>query len=392
MQRLFLLFIFVILVSCRSEPEAKAPNLARTSSSTELRRCSNGLLFPDSLIYARQGGNDFAPTIENDLQLAPGQIPEGMVFIPGGTFSMGGVNPVGMTNGGKEPMRDARPVHRVTVKPFLMDAHEVTNAQFAKFVAATGYVTVAEQKPTREEFPDAPEENLIAGSIIFAPPAEAVPLHNHLQWWAWVPGTDWRHPYGPGSNIESKEDYPVVHVCWQDAAAYAEWAGKRLPTEAEWEFAARGGQAGTLYPWGNQMRPGGKTVANTFQGHFPDQDLGKDGFSGIAPVAQFEPNAYGLYDVGGNVWEWCQDWYRADYYAQLVAQNKGSIDNPPGPDDSWDPTEPGAAKKVQRGGSFLCTDQYCTRYMVGTRGKAEWRSASNHVGFRCVKDVPEVVE
>jgi formylglycine-generating enzyme required for sulfatase activity len=266
-----------------------------------------------------------------------------------------------------------------------MDASEVTNKQFAAFVKATGYVTVAEQKPTREEFPTAPEENLVAGSVVFSPPKQKVPLDNLYQWWSYVKGADWRHPQGPNSSIAGKDDYPVVQVCWEDAAAYAKWAGKRLPTEAEWEFAARGKLSGDLYTWGNQLKPDQKWMANIFEGSFPNKDTGLDGYAGIAPVKQYAANGYGLYDMAGNVWEWCSDWYRSDYY-NTIANNSVTKD-PKGPGDSLDPDEPGVKKKVQRGGSFLCTDEYCTRYMVGTRGKGELRSASNHIGFRCVKDI-----
>jgi sulfatase modifying factor 1 len=334
---------------------------------------------------------NFEATIANSTS-APGALPEGMVYIPGGEFSMGSLDPVAteMFCGGDEPMNDARPIHRVSVDAFFMDATEVTNEEFDRFVKATGYVTVAERKPTREEFPDAPEENLVAGSVVFAPPPRPVPLDNHYQWWAYVHGANWRHPDGPTSNLKGREKFPVVHIAYEDAEAYAKWSGKRLPTEAEFEFAARGGLTGKAYAWGDELKPGGKWPANIYQGKFPVKggDTGEDGFKGIAPVAQFRSNGYGLFDVGGNVWEWTSDWYRSDYYSTLAAQG-GIARNPHGPASSLDPSEPDQPKRVQRGGSFLCTDEYCTRYMVGTRGKGEVRSASNHLGFRCVKDAPK---
>ena len=344
--------------------------------------CAYGLSPTDSVTFMKGGGVDFKETIENkDVPAA--QAPAGMKWIPGGEFSMGGVNPVGMNDGGREEMRDARPVHRVYVDGFYMDESEVTNAQFAAFVKATGYVTVAEKKPTKEEYPDAPDEMLFAGSAVFTPPARKVSLNDMFQWWQYKEGADWKHPLGKGSDLKGRENYPVVHISYEDALAYAKWAGKRLPTEAEWEFAARGGKTGNLYAWGNELKPNGKWPANIFEGSFPDKDEAADGFQGIAPVKQYAPNGYGLYDIGGNVWEWCYDWYRPDYYESL--QN-GVTKNPQGPADSYDPQEPGLQKRVQRGGSFLCTDQYCTRYMVGTRGKGELKSSSNHIGFRCVKD------
>jgi formylglycine-generating enzyme required for sulfatase activity len=326
----------------------------------------------------------FAPTIANDAP-APRPAPDGMVWIPGGEFSMGALDPRGMDHGGHQPMNDARPIHRVYVDGFWMDATEVTNEQFTRFVEATGYVTVAEQKPTRAEFPGAPEENLVAGSVIFAPTPRTVELRNHYNWWSYVPGANWRHPQGPDSDLRGRQKYPVVHIAYEDAEAYARWAGKRLPTEAEWEFAARGGLTGKPYAWGDQFKPRDKWQANVYQGEFPVQrgDRAEDGFDGIAPVAQFAPNGYGLYDVAGNVWEWCSDWYRADYYTVLTAHSAVAR-NPQGPRHSFDPSEPQERKRVQRGGSFLCTEQYCTRYMVGTRGKGEIRSATNHLGFRCV--------
>ena len=309
-----------------------------------------------------------------------------MAWIPGGEFSMGALDPPAIDEVGMHAAADARPIHRVYVDGFWMDKTDVTNEEFARFVKATGYVTVAERTPSAKDFPGAPSENLVAGSVVFSPPDHPVPLNDHFQWWIYVKGADWRHPEGPKSNIKGREKYPVVQVAYQDALAYATWAGKRLPTEAEWEFAARGSLAGKRYPWGDDFQPNGKWMANTHQGHFPDTDTGNDGYAGIAPVAQFPPNGYGLYDMAGNVWQWTSDWYRPDYYQQLAAA--GSVTrNPQGPDSSFDPAEPNDKKKVHRGGSFLCTDQYCSRYVVGTRGKGEVSTGTNHLGFRCVKPV-----
>ena len=326
----------------------------------------------------------FLPTVEN-RNPPPGPAPDGMVWIPGGEFSMGAQDPLDVHDAvGMQATTDSRPVHRVIVDGVWMDATEVTNEQFARFVKATGYITVAERTPSAEDFPGAPPESLVPGSVVFSPPHHAVPLSDPYQWWSEVRGASWRHPLGPESSIEGKERFPVVHVAYEDALAYARWAGKRLPTEAEWEFAARGGMTGQLFPWGDDLRKGSQWMANTHQGHFPDHDTGEDAFAGVAPVALFPPNGYGLYDVAGNVWEWVSDWYRPDYYAQLAAA--GAIArNPQGPADSFDPDEPGVNKRVHRGGSFLCTDQYCSRYMVGTRGKGDVSTGTNHLGFRLVK-------
>jgi formylglycine-generating enzyme required for sulfatase activity len=308
-----------------------------------------------------------------------------MIWIPGGEFSMGAQDPPGMDRVGMQATEDSRPIHRVYVDGFFMDKTDVTNAQFAVFVKATGYITIAERAPRAEDYPGAPPENLVAGSVVFSPPNHAVPLNDHFQWWSYVKRANWRHPSGPKSSIIGKENYPVVQVAYADAEAYAKWAHKRLPTEAEWEFAARGGLAGKPFVWGDSFKPNGKWMANTHQGHFPNQDAGSDGFVGVSPVAQYPPNGYGLYDMAGNVWQWTSDWYRPDYYAQLVATG-GVARNPKGPETPFDPAEPTEKKKAHRGGSYLCTDQYCSRYMVGTRGKGEVSTGTNHLGFRCVAD------
>jgi formylglycine-generating enzyme required for sulfatase activity len=385
-KRIVLEIVFCIgFIGCNQPHKTEQGNKELSESRTDAAvSCTSiGLLPEDSIRYMQNGGADFRPSLVNNIRTTPDIA--GMVWIPGGEFSMGGVNPVGMHDGGNQAMDDARPVHRVYVNGFYMDESEVTNREFAAFVKATGYITVAEQKPTKAEFPNVPDEDLVAGSIVFTPKATE-DLNDSYQWWSYVHGACWKHPLGPQSDLKGRENYPVVHISWVDANAYAKWAGKRLPTEAEWEFAARGGKAGEMYTWGNQFKPDGKWMANIYQGKFPGNDEGKDGFPGIAPVERFPANPYGLYDMAGNVWEWCSDWYRPDYYKSLAGE--GVVRNPKGPADSFDPAEPGARKKVQRGGSFLCTDQYCTRYMLGSRGKGEYRSASNHVGFRCVKDAP----
>ena len=208
-------------------------------------------------------------------------------------------------------------------------------------------------------------------------------LDSELRWWSYVPGASWRHPLGPGSDLGGRGAFPVVQVAFEDAAAYARWAGKRLPTEAEFEFAARGGLSGKAYAWGDELRPGGRFMANTFQGHFPDRDLGDDGAAGLAAVAHYPPNGYGLYDIVGNAWEWCSDWYRPDTYAAEALA--GIARNPSGPATSFDSAEPGVHKRVMRGGSFLCSSDYCARYLVAGRGKGEPSTGTNHLGFRCVR-------
>jgi formylglycine-generating enzyme required for sulfatase activity len=305
------------------------------------------------------------------LQVSADTIPSKMVWIPSGSFQMGTQDP---------SFPDARPLHKVSLKGFWMDEHEVTNAEFEKFVKATHYITVAERELNPADFPGIPLENLLPGSGVFSPPNQKVSLDNALQWWQYIPGANWRHPDGPASGVNGQQNNPVVHVCYEDILAYTKWVGKRLPTEAEWEYAAQGGKSTQKYYWGNELRPDGKWMANIYQGDFPVKNTGEDGFTGLASVKSFPANGYGLYDMDGNVWEWCNDFYQPDYYRQ------SSVNNPQGPIDSYDPDEPNAVKRVQRGGSFLCSDQYCIRYKPGSRGKGEVSSGSNNLGFRCVKD------
>jgi formylglycine-generating enzyme len=294
---------------------------------------------------------------------------EGMVRIPGGTFWMGSEN----------GQSDEKPVHQVFLDGFWMDRTEVTNEQFAGFIQATGYVTTAERKPDPKDFPGAPAEKLVAGSLVFSPPPTEVGLDNHAAWWSYVSQANWRQPEGPDSSIQGREKHPVVQVSWEDAAAYARWAGKRLATEAEWEYAARGGLEHQLYAWGKEQIPHGTWQANIWQGQFPMENTRDDGFRGTAPVASFPPNGYGLYDMAGNVWEWCADWYLPDYYA------RSPLRNPRGPDSSFDPNEPGVSKRVQRGGSYLCSDVYCVGYRPAARMKCSPDTSLSHTGFRCVR-------
>ncbi len=311
---------------------------------------------------------------------APTAVPKGMAWIPAAEFWMGSDEAM---------FKDARPWHQVYLDGFFIDKTVVTNEQFARFVKATGYVTIAEKKPRAEDYPGAPPENLVAGSVVFTPPDHPVPLNDQFQWWSYVKGANWKHPGGPNTSLTGKERHPVVHIAYKDADAYCKWEGKRLPTEAEFEFAERGGLDRKKYAWGDQFMPNGKAMANTFQGHFPDKNTEKDGYAGTSPVGSFPANGYGLYDMSGNVWEWTSDWYRPDYYQTLASTGKVAR-NPQGPSDSFDPSEPGVAKKVHRAGSYLCTDQYCSRYMVGGRGKGEPDTGTNHLGFRCV-ETPQVV-
>ncbi|MES2570058.1 MAG: formylglycine-generating enzyme family protein [Verrucomicrobiota bacterium] len=306
-----------------------------------------------------------------------------MVWVPGGESAMG------TDEEAAYPVE--RPAHPVSIDGFWMDETEVTNAQFARFVDATKYVTVAERAPDWEELkkqlpPDVakpPADKLIAGSLVFTAPKVPPTRDDITLWWKWTPGANWRHPEGPGSNLEGRQRHPVVHVAWEDAMAYAEWAGKRLPTEAEWEFAARGGLEGMRYAWGNDFRPDGKLMANVWQGTFPNKNTTEDGFERTAPTKSFPSNGYGLYDMIGNTWEWCADWFDATAHAKLAA--KGLCHNPGGPARSFNPREPYRQQRVTKGGSFLCAENYCVNYRPSSRRGTDFDTGMSHLGFRCVR-------
>lgn len=316
---------------------------------------------------------------------APAVKVPGMVWVPGGTFVMG--------TDEAEAYEHERPAHEVKVSGFWMDENEVTNEQFQRFVKATGYITVAERKPSWEELkkqsppgtPAPPDSLLVPGSLVFNPPNHpVVSLDDYSQWWRWMPGADWKHPEGRGSNLDGKMQWPVVHVAYEDALAYCKWSGKRLPTEAEWEFASRGGTEQQRYAWGNELKVNGRFMANTFQGSFPTHNSAEDGFEKLAPVKSFPPNPFGLYDMIGNVWEWTSDWYDVRYF-KVLAKSPVSVD-PPGPEGPYDPNEPYAIKRVSKGGSFLCASDYCVNYRPSARQGTAFDSGMSNLGFRCVRD------
>ncbi len=371
-----ILYILILLYSCQLKPAKQGINVnPLLPASKAARCCMKG-------VPARFAAVEPVHLINAGLKSKINH--SGMVWVPGGSYNMGADD--------RQGAEDEYPRHKVTVSGFWMDATEVTNAQFAAFVNATGYITTAEKKPDWNELkkqlpagtPKPDDALLVPASLVFFPPPAAVKLDDYTQWWKWQPGASWRHPQGPESNLKGKAAYPVVQVSLYDAAAYCKWANKRLPTEAEWEWAARGGLKGKIYPWGNEPVNSGRPKGNFWQGHFPDHNTVTDKYYGAAPVRSFPANGYGLYDVAGNVWEWCADLYHYRYYRQINQPN--GVVNPKGPQQSLDPQEPDAKKYVVRGGSFLCNDSYCSGYRVSRRMKETEDSSAENLGFRCVAD------
>lgn len=309
----------------------------------------------------------------------------GMIRVKAGTFIMG--NDKGhkdKTTGNYDPFYEEKYEHEVSLNGFWIDQHEVTNAQFSKFVKATGYITIAERKPKKEWFPPGfPEEQMLKGSAVFVAPKNVANLNNMNQWWQFVEDANWRHPQGPGSDIKTKTNHPVVHVTHEDALAYAKWAGRSLPTEAQWEYAARGGLKKKTYAWGKYYQPGDKWMANTWQGQFPSKNSSKDGHIGTAPVGCYPTNGYGLFDMAGNVWEIVNDNYQSRH-------KKEKTNNPAGPNKGFDPREPNVTKHVIKGGSYLCTPMYCMRYRPSARQPQDYTMGTSHVGFRTVVNVKNV--
>ena len=301
----------------------------------------------------------------------------GMVWVPAGEYRMGS----------DHHYPEEAPAHPVEVDGFWMDASPVTNAQFREFVEATGHVTFCEIAPDASDYPGADPAMLVPASVVFVPPAHRVALGDHYQWWQFVPGANWRHPEGPDSSLKRRDDHPVVHVAYADIEAYAQWAGKQLPTEAEFEWAARGGGGDSEYAWGDELAPGGKHRANTWQGEFPWQNLAEDGHVGTSHVGAYPANAYGLYDLIGNVWEWTCDWFSARHPAP-AAKACCIPSNPRGGarDASYDPAQPHIRipRKVMKGGSHLCAPNYCRRYRPAARMSQPVDTSTSHLGFRCV--------
>lgn len=374
-----IIVLFFVFSACN---EASQNLKDSTSNNCEKTCCENSRtkhLLKETLNEVQAVINDSLHCLQPDSVMK-------MAYIPEGQYAMGASNL-------KMALNRELPQHQVNVNAFFMDIHEVTNAQFSAFVAATGYKTVAEQdidwdilkKQLPEHTPKPSSDVLQPGSMVFVPSNDIYNLIDISQWWQWTKGADWQHPEGPESSIRGKGKEPVVHICYHDALAYAKWCGKRLPTEAEWEWAARGGLEDKIYPWGDVSVEKGTPKCNYWTGVFPTKNSKADGFEGLAPIMQYQANGYGLYDMAGNVWEICSDWYDESYYS---ISNRNQIqENPKGPKTWSYPMEPNDPKRVIRGGSFLCNDSYCSSYRVSARMPNSQDTGMSHTGFRCAKDI-----
>jgi len=381
MQRLLVIFLVTALWACQETKDRPAERLDITKMDPI--HCYTGAASPYTAIGLIPAYLAEVEAMKADQTQA--ESTAGMVWVEGGNYTMGGDN--------DQAREDEYPEHPTAIDGFWMDETEVTNAQFRTFVEATKYITTAEKEITREDIlaqlPEGtvlPEDlDLSPFSLVFNSPPPSNRAYSPQDWWSVIKGANWQHPQGPDTDLEGRENQPVVHISWYDAMAYCKWQGKRLPTEAEWEFASRGGKEGGIYPWGSE--PVSTKMANYWQGEFPTNHLVQDGFERLAPVKSFPPNPLGLYDMAGNVWEWCADWYRHDYYQ--AAKTTRTVQNPLGPTDSFDPQEPSVPKKVVRGGSFLCNDSYCSGYRVAARMKSSPDTGLEHTGCRCVRDGKE---
>ena len=377
------ILLFLSIFSCKNSEETQI-NILKTKENTVKTCCEN--LTRTSLIINQNNNIINSLTETTGLKTIIRSDFDSMVIIEQGIFSMGASDQNGALN-------REYPIHKVKVNSFLMDIHEVTNAQFKTFIDESGYITTAEKKIDWEELkkqlpentPKPDEELFEPGSLVFSMPNKITSLIDFSQWWKWTKGANWKQPMGPNSSIIGIENHPVVHISYQDANEYAKWCGKRLPTEAEWEWAAKGGLNNNIYPWGNENVNDGEAKCNFWSGNFPLENNEKDGYILTAPVMKYPANKYGLYDMAGNVWEICSDWYDANYYRTL-SKNELTI-NPKGP-KTWNyPREPNDPKKVVRGGSFLCNDSYCSSYRVSARMPYSKDTGMSHTGFRCVKDI-----
>ncbi|WBL24970.1 formylglycine-generating enzyme family protein [Zunongwangia sp. HGR-M22] len=372
----YIFVIFILFVSCKNEKHQETTSVTKTVSKKDSTYLSCHANLPSRFSVSEK--SNISEKKSDRIST------KGMVKLEGGVFLMGASD-----NRGRA---DEYPQHKVKVDPFYMDVTSVTNAQFAEFVKATGYVTTAERDVDWNEMkkqlpantPKPADSFLKASSLVFKGTKNEVPLNNPSVWWEWKRGADWKHPQGPQSSIEGKENYPVVHVSWEDANAYAKWAGKRLPTEAEYEYAARGGLKNQPYPWGKEEPYHGKPKANTWEGEFPYKNTENDGAYGIAPVKSYAPNDFGLYDMAGNVWEWTADNYNFNYYKTITEEVQN---NPSGSKNSNDPRQPGVPVKTIKGGSFMCNESYCSGYRVSSKMASSSDTSLENTGFRCVKEV-----